>query len=140
MLEDLIAKGRTLTLAAEESDDEEEEEVEIMTVHCVTCGSNVQVETAIKHMSRCYNKVTKRVYMPTKACCCTCNSCESCGFCKGRVQDLVCVQVQDPDRRPASVLRLLQPEGAILLQATQGALSRAQPRCKGEKDLYALTV
>ena len=55
MLEEVIAKGKKLVV--EENSDDEEEEVGEMTIHCVTCGSNIQVQTAIRHMERCYNKV-----------------------------------------------------------------------------------
>ena len=58
MLEDLIAKGKTLKVEEkDDSDDEGAEMAEMMTVHCVTCGANVQTATAVRHMERCYNKV-----------------------------------------------------------------------------------
>ena len=44
------------------------------------------------------------------------------------VQDFICVQVQDPDRRRSNVLRLLQPQGRHLLQAITSSLSGTQPR------------
>ncbi len=52
-LERLIEKGKEQTI---NDNDEEEDETE-MTVYCVTCGSDVQARTAIRHMERCYNKV-----------------------------------------------------------------------------------
>ena len=55
MLENIIEKGKTLKL--EENEDSDEEEPGEMTVFCVTCGANVQIHTAIRHMERCYNKV-----------------------------------------------------------------------------------
>lgn len=57
MLEDLIAKGKTLTI--EENDDDEDDESGEITIHCVTCGANIQANTAIRHMERCYNKVSR---------------------------------------------------------------------------------
>ena len=56
-LEELIAKGKKCTVEEKRDSDDEEDDVESATVHCVTCGSDVQTRTAIRHMERCYNKV-----------------------------------------------------------------------------------
>jgi len=56
-LEDLIAKGKSQTIEERDSDDEDDSSAMEMTVHCVTCGSDVQTRTAIRHMERCYNKM-----------------------------------------------------------------------------------
>lgn len=60
-LEAVIAKGKTFTLDDHDSDSDSEDHVE-MTIHCVTCGSNIQVDTAIRHMERCYNKVRRALF------------------------------------------------------------------------------
>ena len=44
------------------------------------------------------------------------------------IENLVRVEVQDPDRRRANVLRLLQPEGGHLLQTTSSFVPGTQPR------------
>lgn len=63
-LEELIGKGKTLSI--EENSDDDEEESGEMTVHCVTCGANVQVNTAIRHMERCYNKIESQTSFASK--------------------------------------------------------------------------
>ena len=60
-LEELIAKGKSLTIEEKrDSDDEDDSSAVEMTVHCVTCGSDVQTRTAIRHMERCYNKIESK--------------------------------------------------------------------------------
>ena len=56
MLEDVIAKGRTLELGPGAEDEEEGNVDEAMT-GCVTCGANIQMTTAVRHMEKCYNKI-----------------------------------------------------------------------------------
>ena len=56
-LEELIAEGKSQTIDERDSDDEDDSTAAEMTVHCVTCGSDVQTRTAIRHMERCYNKI-----------------------------------------------------------------------------------
>ena len=59
-LEDLISRGKAMTIDQEREDEEDEgagESAETY-VHCVTCGSDIQTRTAIRHMERCYNKVS----------------------------------------------------------------------------------
>lgn len=56
-LEELIAEGKSQVVEEPDSDDEDDSVAVEMTVHCVTCGSDVQTRTAIRHMERCYNKI-----------------------------------------------------------------------------------
>ena len=58
-LEELIAKGKSETVEEidSDSDDEKDSSTVEMTVHCVTCGADVQTRTAIRHMERCYNRM-----------------------------------------------------------------------------------
>ena len=65
-LEDLIAKGKSQTIEERDSDDEDDSSAMEMTVHCVTCGSDVQTRTAIRHMERCYNKFESQTSFASK--------------------------------------------------------------------------
>ena len=56
-LEDLISRAKAQTIDQDKEDEEEETESAETYVHCVTCGSDIQTRTAIRHMERCYNKV-----------------------------------------------------------------------------------
>ena len=56
-LEELIVEGKSQSIEERDSDDEDDSSAVEMTVHCVTCGSDVQTRTAIRHMERCYNKI-----------------------------------------------------------------------------------
>lgn len=56
-LEDLIARGKAQTIDRDKEDEDDEGESAEMTIHCVTCSSDVQTRTAVRHMERCYNKV-----------------------------------------------------------------------------------
>ena len=56
-LEELIARGKRCSIEEKRDSDDEDDDVESATVHCVTCGSDVQSRTAIRHMERCYNKI-----------------------------------------------------------------------------------
>ena len=64
-LENIIKKSKTLVLPDDSSDDDEEDSVE-MTIHCVSCGANIQVNTAIRHMERCYNKIEAQTSFASK--------------------------------------------------------------------------
>jgi COMPASS component SPP1 len=56
-LEKLIEKGKEQSVRERTEEDDSEEQLE-MTVHCVTCGSDIHARTAVRHMERCYNKVS----------------------------------------------------------------------------------
>lgn len=56
-LEELITRGKAQLIEEKDEDDEDDTSAAEMTVHCVTCGSDVQTRTAIRHMERCYNKI-----------------------------------------------------------------------------------
>jgi COMPASS component SPP1 len=57
-LEETISEGKSKTVEEKrDSDDDDDSSAVEMTVHCVTCGADVQTRTAIRHMERCYNKM-----------------------------------------------------------------------------------
>ena len=56
---------QTIEPEKEEEDDDGPTEAE-MTVHCVTCGMDVQTRTAIRHMERCYNKFESQTSFASK--------------------------------------------------------------------------
>jgi len=65
-LEDLIARGKRESIDRDKEDEEDEAESAEMTVHCVTCGSDIQTRTAIRHMERCYNKMESQTSFASK--------------------------------------------------------------------------
>ncbi len=65
-LERLLSEGRRLTVEEDSDDEDEAEGQEVLTTYCVTCGANVQTETAIRHMYRCFNKVESRTSFASK--------------------------------------------------------------------------
>ena len=63
-LEEVIAKGKSMKV--EDNSDEEDEDVSENTATCVTCGTNVQLHSAVRHMERCYNKFESRTSFASK--------------------------------------------------------------------------
>ena len=45
-----------------QSQEESEAETELSTTHCVTCGHEINVKTAMKHMEKCFTKVRKEMF------------------------------------------------------------------------------
>lgn len=97
-LEELILRGKQQTM--DEDDEDDEDEGCEMTVHCVTCGADVQTRTAIRHMERCYNKV-RLVFFIDRFISSVHNKFavwlkHTLGFSDG-VANVVCFKVQDSD-------------------------------------------
>jgi len=58
-LEEVIARGKTMTIIENKSDDSSEDEDESRGtgfINCITCGKDVAARTAIRHMESCFNK------------------------------------------------------------------------------------
>jgi len=124
-LELLIKKGKELQLEEGGGDSDGEEESVEQFIHCVTCGASVQAHTAIRHMERCYNKVSEALaYVLIVAQ-------VILHFFAVRVSDVVRVQVPHANQGPPYVLRLLQPQGEDVLQTPGGPLSGAPPGPQG---------
>eukprot|EP00095_Tigriopus_kingsejongensis_P009703 maker-scaffold1466_size39939-snap-gene-0.7 protein:Tk09703 transcript:maker-scaffold1466_size39939-snap-gene-0.7-mRNA-1 annotation:"phd finger and cxxc domain-containing protein cg17446-like" len=64
MLEEVIAKGKTLSI--EENEDDSDDDTIEATVHCVTCGASIQVNSAMRHMEKCYNKIESKTSFASK--------------------------------------------------------------------------
>lgn len=56
MLEAVIAKGRSLSVIEKDDSDDDEDEIRLGAIDCITCGKDIPVRTAIKHMESCFNK------------------------------------------------------------------------------------
>ena len=55
-LKNYVLIGKCEKIDQEKEDEEDESDPAETYVHCVSCGSDIQTKTAIRHMERCYNK------------------------------------------------------------------------------------
>lgn len=54
-LEDLIAEGKKTNPLDEDEEEDESEDTDVQ-IYCVTCGHEVNMRNAVRHMERCFNK------------------------------------------------------------------------------------
>ena len=56
-LDSLKEKASQLTIQAEDAEDDEDEKSLQQTVFCVTCGNEIGIRSALRHMEKCFCKV-----------------------------------------------------------------------------------
>lgn len=54
-LDAILERAKNATIAETEEEVEEEGE---MSMYCITCGHEIHNKTAIRHMEKCFNKVS----------------------------------------------------------------------------------